>query len=152
MLVEIKPFQKNNRKDIKMNNVKKEIIDGNFLIAVFMGGMEVDWFNERVVLVPYEHHAHLGLPQTISKENYLTWARECTKNDLKYHYDWSHIMPVYLKAKEVIKSKMIKFKHIHTGRLAVRDAGELILEGKCLEASEKLVEAIKWYNKTKDKK
>lgn len=150
MPVEIKLLVKNHRKEMTMNSVTK-VIDGNFLIAVFMGGMEVDWFNERVVLVPYEHHAHLGLPKIISKENYLTWARGCTNNDLKYHYDWGHIMPVYLKAKEVIKSKNIRSRIVHTGRFAVVRAGELILEGKCLEASEKLVEAIEWYNKTKDK-
>jgi len=128
------------------------VLEGNVLIAEFMGGKEVDWFAERVVLIPHEHQAHLGLPQIINMQNYHTWAKSYIVDmEVKYHSDWNWIMPVYLKAKAEIKSKMIKFKHIHTGRLAVREAGELILEGKCLEASEKLVEAIKWYNKYKDK-
>lgn len=157
MPVEIKQLEKN--QVMKMND--KNIIEGNFLIAVFMGGKEVDWFADRVVLIPYEHHAHLGLPQIINIQNYLTWARACNNDNLKYHRSWDWIMPVYLKAKEEIKSRRMRGRNnstgnignviIHTGSNAVKDAGELILEGKCLEAQQKLVEAIKWYNRTKDK-
>ena len=142
--------------------MKKEIAEGNVLIAEFMGGKEVDWFAERVILIPHEHQAHLGLPQIISIQNYHTWAKSYIVDmEVKYHSDWNWIMPVYLKAKEEIKSRRMRGRNnstgnignviIHTGSNAVKDAGEFILEGKCLEAQQKLVEAIKWYNRTKDK-
>lgn len=160
MPVEIKQSVKNHRKEIQMSSVTG-ILEGNVLIAEFMGGKEVDWFAERVVLIPHEHQAHLGLPQIISMQNYHTWAKSYIVDmEVKYHSDWNWIMPVYLKAKEVIKSRQMRGRNnsgnlsriiVHTGSNAVKDAGKLILEGKCLEASEKLVEAIKWHNKHKDK-
>lgn len=130
----------------------KDVIEGNLLIAEFMGGKEVDWFSERVIILPYEHQAHLGLPTTMNIHNHTNWGKALILDkEVKYHssYDW--IMPVFLKAKKEIKSKQIKNYTVHTGSIAVTDAGKFILEGKCEEASKKLVEAIKWYNKTKDK-
>ncbi len=149
MPVEIKLLQKNhNKKEIKMSSVKN-VIEGNVLIAEFMGGREVDWFSERVVILP---HDHLGLPPIINIGNHTNWAKAHILDiEVKYHSDWNWIMPVYLKAKAEIKSKQIRKLTVHTGSFAVKDAGKLILEGKCLEASEKLVEAIKWHNKYKDK-
>lgn len=151
MPVEIKLSQKNHRKEIKMSSVK-DVIQGNVLIAEFMGGREVDWFSERVVILPHDHQAHLGLPPTINIGNHTNWAKAyILDTEIKYHSDWNWIMPVYLKAKSEIKSKQIRNLMVHTGSFAVKDAGKLILEGKCLEASEKLIEAIKWQNKYKDK-
>lgn len=140
----------------------KDIIEGNKLIAEFMGGKEVDWWAERTIVMPHEHQAHLGLPEIMNKENHTNWGRALILDvEVKYDKDWNWIMSAYLKAKEVIKSKLMRGRNestgnvgrvmVHTGAFAVKDSGKLILEGKCLEAQKKLVEAIKWYNRTKDK-
>lgn len=140
----------------------KDVIEGNLLIAEFMGGKEVDWWAERTVILPHEHQKHLGLPEIMNKGNHTNWGRALLLDvEVKYHSDWNWIMSAYLKAKEEIKSKTIRSRGssgnigmntVHTGRFAVRDAGELILEGKILEAHAKLIEAIKWQIKNKDRK
>lgn len=130
----------------------KQIIQDNIIIAEFMGGKPANAVKNNPIayIFPFE----FGHQETWDEGGFVgsgassSWDIE----DLQYHSSWDWIMPVYLKANKEIQSKMIRFKHIHTGRLAVLEAGKLILEGKCFEASQKLAEAIKWYNETKDKK
>ncbi len=46
--------------------MNKSVNKNNKLISIFMGGMPVDWFREEVILFPYEHQKHLGLPKIIN--------------------------------------------------------------------------------------
>ncbi len=67
--------------------------------------------------------------------------------DINYDSDWNMLMPVYLKAKKTIKSKVI-YGMIHNhGSQDVVAAGKLILDGDIVGATTKLIEAITWYNK-----
>ena len=130
----------------------KNLIEGNKLIAEFMGGKEVDWWAERTVIMPHKHQAHLGFPPIMNKANHTNWGKALILDvEIKYHKDWNWIMSAYLKAKAEIKSKLLKNLVDNKGYNRVSEAGELILEGKCLEAQQKLVEAIEWQIKNKDK-
>lgn len=135
-----------------MKSKDKKIIQDNILIAEFMGGKPVNAVKDNPIA--YSFPFEFGHQETWDEGGFQgsgassSWDIE----DLQYHSSWDWIMPVYLKAKEEIKTKMIRFRYDNTGYLAVFESGKLILEGKCFEASQKLTEAIKWHNETKDKK
>ena len=66
---------------------QEEILEGNKLIAEFMGGKEVDWFSERVIMIPYSDE--------LTIHNYFGKAKGyMLDREIKYHSSWDWLMPV----------------------------------------------------------
>jgi len=68
---------------------KEEILEGNKLIAEFMGAIAID---------NYPDHALLDF---VKKENYPNDSRYHSNSLLRYHFDWSWIIPVIKRIESV---------------------------------------------------
>lgn len=70
-----------------MKLTQEEILEGNKLIAEFMGGKEVDWFSERVIIQPYS--------DDLTIHNYVTKSKAYIIDlEVKFHDSWEWTMPV----------------------------------------------------------
>ncbi len=112
---------------------KEEIIEGNKLIAEFMGGE----FNERQSFVYFK------LP--VNKAYSVL-------DDLKYHSSWDWLMPVV----EKIEKGNFGVKQCRkVVEIYIDDTKENIIHSKHRNRIESLwyaiIEFINWYNKNKDK-
>jgi hypothetical protein len=137
----------------------KQEIKGYKLIAEFMGGKEVDWFAERVVILPLEHQKHLGLPAIINKENYRTWANSyILENEIMYKFSWDWLMPVVEKIESLGYVSYIEKMNVNyeQHRVYFNEHGSLLEvargarnESKLLAVYDAVVDFIEWYNKNK---
>lgn len=59
-------------------------------MAEFIGGKEVNWFSERVVLIPYD--------KTLTIQTYLQKSKAYViETELKFNTSWDWLMPVCKK-------------------------------------------------------
>lgn len=75
----------------------EEILEGNKLIAEFMGGKEVDWFSDRVIIQPYS--------DDLTIHNYMSKSKAYILDlEMKFHDSWDWTMPVAEKINSMGKA------------------------------------------------
>ena len=118
-----------------------EIIEGNKLIAEFMG-----WSKS-----PYEH-----LPNKMYKDD-----KGIHVDQLKYNSSWDWLMPVVEKVEEfgyptLVKSDYYRKKLDYEVCIFQKGTGELLIENdfggqtKIMTTWRAVVEFIRWYNQNKE--
>lgn len=121
---------------------QEEILEGNKLIAEFMGGIYSEnakaWgFGDARI-----EHKELVVRGKLYKN--LVWAKKFEK-DLKYHSSWDWLIPVINKIYE--SDWYYKWKDT-SGQFEK----EVFINTKFIETTwEQVVEFIKWYNENKNK-
>lgn len=128
-----------------------EEIEGNKIIAEFVGGKEVDWFCERVIIIPFSDDLTLN--------NYITKAKAYMLDyEIKFHDSWDWTMPVVNKINDMGKAfSLAIFKNyisltVEKGGKFYKDfhfshAEYITNEQTAKQAIFKLlVKFIKWYN------
>lgn len=121
----------------------KEILEGNKLIAEFM-----------------------GMKESVIKRGSLVWNEKnilIDKNELKYHSSWDWLMPVVERIESLdklggvvriiqgqckITSRMLGDSSVYADKSNYMLMG---VKGKLLSTYEAVVEFIKWYNQQKIK-
>ena len=135
---------------------RKEIIDGNKIIADFLGyeyvpfnnglGIKPGWWNPKT---PQILKRNLRVPEKVSDEFYLGRSA----NDLKFHSDWNKFMRACKKWDRLNESPIPI-----AGRKSLRSVErEYVVLCECLDntvtlydilsAFEPLVKCVSWYNK-----
>jgi len=75
------------------NNINKNIRN----IAKLIGGIEVDWFKEKVILFPYDQKKYTEIPKEVNISNYHSWAKGCTYDELRFHENLDLLMSVVVE-------------------------------------------------------
>lgn len=118
---------------------EREIIEGNKLIAEFMGGQAGCYSLDRCWW------------DNLTRDELMKW-----ENHLRFEYKWDWLMPVV----EKIESDTSKVTGVRTYRIIIENNGCLIYSHKYdngtitatskIEATwQAIVDFIKWYNKNK---
>jgi hypothetical protein len=72
---------------------QKEIIEGKKIISEYMGGKEVDWFSERVIITPWS--------DDLTIHNYIKKSKAYILDvEIKYDTSWDWLMDVINKINE----------------------------------------------------
>jgi len=135
--------------------IQEEINENNKLIAEFMDGKEVDWFSERVIIMPFA--------ENINKNNYLKLSNSyILDREVKYHYSYEWLMPVVDKISKVVIKGNPPYNNDQYARVEIVPNGyvkisnfrdspitkNISIEGSLINAIYKAVVLfIKWYNK-----
>ena len=139
----------NRFKGEKEPKVKGVVLDeDNKLIAEFMGGKEVDWFSERVIIMPFS--------ENMNRSNYLKLANSYILNrEIKYHSSWQWLMDVVDKIEELgftIKHESRKDKTQWCWIWEDENENPIVAEyslRKRVVFYKSVVEFIKWHNENK---
>jgi len=140
----------------------KLLMKNNKLISEFMGGKEVDWFAERVIIMPFSDN--------LNRSNYLELSRSyLLDSEVKYHSSWDWLMPVKQKICEIESEhfvldefsisenscciKAIPIPYIRDSSFISFNVVGDIVNGKKLNDIDvvyySIVEFIEWYNQNK---
>ena len=121
---------------------EKEILKNNSMIAEFMGGKEVDWFSERVIIMPYS--------KDLTIKNYITKSKAyILDTEIKFHSSWDWLIPVIKKCwsiKSPTNEGWSKANRIEERVTPCNIWNDNIIGVYC-----EVVEFINWYNESKPK-
>ncbi len=119
----------------------QEIIDNNRVIAEFMGwlaGESASYFE------------HINLPEKFRVYSHVNFITQSNYHRLKFHSDWSWLMPVVEKIESLSWEVAIRSTYCHINRGTVKDFGYTYGKTKIESVYSAVITFINWYNSHKN--
>ena len=132
---------------------KKEILEGNKLIAEFLDYEQEDWDDEPIRYNVIDHLVCTADGIDYWETTEEDWTSWITSDEMKYHSSWDWLMPICYKISEIIKDKYNIENLNPLDELFDRLSGGLYYTNDDLKVSTNITEVytdviifIKWYN------
>lgn len=128
---------------------RKEILEGNKIISVFLGGtIADDGFGE------YVYGESFGMPDTTKRMTFHAGVKYLEVSMLNYHESWDTLMPVIEKIEQSGVPFVISGNDVHVGTPS-NDSyywqGGFTYDSKIISAWHGVVQFIKWDNNQNEK-
>lgn len=129
--------------------MEKEILEGNKLIAIFMGG-------KLLMNNIYNFPVSFGYKESYDEGGYIGSGKSSVWDidEMEYHTSWDWLIPVYNKILALFNSDNELLKKLKENRLilncvkTVLDASDVSLQIEIYSSFLKVCDIIKWYNST----
>lgn len=131
------------------------ILNGNTLIAEFMGLKQVNWYStltnrSTLLWVNKSFNEDFTHVEDYSDESLFDWENSLPQSkDLFYNSSWDWLMPVVEQIESLnFTTRILDVGMVINGELVIERFGDTKLEGVWLTC----VEFIKWYNRCRKEK